>query len=59
MSDKPIHVDLEQLAELIKELDLGDVKRNARLEARWWHFVRWWDSRVAERQVEISKGCEL
>jgi hypothetical protein len=43
--DKPIHVKLDQLAELLKGLDLGDVKRNARLEARWLHYVEWWDSR--------------
>lgn len=45
MTQKPIHVDLKQLAHLINGLDLGDEKRNSRLEARWWHYVRWWDSR--------------
>ena len=39
-------VDVDKLRELVKKLELGDIQRNAFLEARWLQYVDWWDSRA-------------
>lgn len=49
MSPRALHlVDVDKLRELVKKLELGDVQRNAHLEARWLQYVDWWDSRASK-----------
>jgi hypothetical protein len=59
MSDKPIHIDLAELGEIISGLDLGCEKRNLRLKARWWHYLKWWESRAksAKRKYQWLRGA--
>ena len=46
MRSRPVLVDLAKFRELIKDLELGDLKRNEYLNARWLKYVEWWDARA-------------
>ena len=48
MKKKPVLVDLAELRKLTSGLDLGDLKRNEYVNARWLKYVEWWDSRAAD-----------
>jgi hypothetical protein len=47
MKKDPKLVDLEELRNLMKGVELADPKLNEYIDARWLKYVEWWDSRAS------------